>query len=213
LSVAEIGPEEAPGRHKDVLPPVLEVEAATECLVSFADEPWVMAHSVFSAPFAPSGAFLGSTKDEGHQSGGSSGFLRHAVGSIHEKFNFWKETFKEDQYVFDIIKHGYKIPVKMTMQERATRYREKNNQSARNELELVRAEVARLVKKGQVIKVKAPPLCVNPLSVAFKINLDGTIKKRFVINISRWVNKFVVLSSFKMASFQDALAQTTKGDF
>jgi hypothetical protein len=51
------------------------------------------------------------------------------------------------------------------------------------------------------------------LSIAHKVYSDGSIKKRFVINLSRWVNIFIVKDVFKMASFQDALAQSAKGDF
>jgi hypothetical protein len=86
----------------------------------------------------------------------------------------------------------------------AGRYRKRNNQSARNEMDFVRAEVSRLLEGGQVLECEKPSLCVNPLSVAFKFNWDGSIKKRLVIDFSRWVNRFVVLDRFKMARFQDA---------
>jgi hypothetical protein len=97
--------------------------------------------------------------------------------------------------------------------ERRTRYREKNNQSARNEMPYLGAEVARLLAAGQIVEVKTAPLCTNPLSVAFKVNMDSSIKKRLVIDLSRWVNGFVRPDSFKMAQFQDALAQSSKGDY
>jgi hypothetical protein len=102
-----------------------------------------------------------------------------------------------------ILENGNKIPVNMSDTERRTRYREKNNQSARNEMSYIRAEVARLLA----------PLCTNPLSVALKVNMDGSIKKRLVIDLSRWLNRFVRPDSFKMAQFQDALAQSLKGDY
>jgi hypothetical protein len=76
------------------------------------------------------------------------------------------------------LENGYKIPVNMSDTERRTRYRERNNQSARNEMPYVRAEVARLLAAGQIVEEKTTPLCTNPLSVAFKINMDGSIKKR-----------------------------------
>jgi hypothetical protein len=102
-----------------------------------------------------------------------------------------------------ILENGNKIPVNMSDTERRTRYREKNNQSARNEMSYIRAEVARLLA----------PLCTNPLSVALNVNMDGSIKKRLVIDLSRWLNGFVRPDSFKMAQFQDALAQSLKGDY
>jgi hypothetical protein len=111
--------------------------------------------------------------------------------------------------VRSIFENNYKIPVNMTDTERRTRYREKNNQSARNKMPYVRAEVARLLAAGQIVEVETAPLCTNPLSVAFKVNMDGSIKKRLVIDLSRWVNGFVRPDSFKMAQFQDALAQSS----
>jgi hypothetical protein len=54
------------------------------------------------------------------------------VGSVHElsMIKFWKETFEKDFYVENILNHGYKIPVKMTPEEAATPYRERNKNSA-----------------------------------------------------------------------------------
>jgi hypothetical protein len=70
-----------------------------------------------------------------------------------------------------------------------------------------------LLEDGQIVECKSPPLCVNPLSVAFKVNADGSIKKRLVIDLSRWVNKFILPDRYKMAQFQDALSQSSKGDY
>jgi hypothetical protein len=101
----------------------------------------------------------------------------------------------------------------MSPEEARIVYRERNNKSARNEAAYVLEEVRRLVKEGQVVETKTPLRCTNPLSVAFKVNPDGSIKKRLVIDLSRWVNKFVIPDRFRMARFQDALAQSNQGDF
>jgi hypothetical protein len=53
-----------------------------------------------------------------------------------------------------------------------------------------------------------PVFCTNPLSKAFKVNTDGSIKKRLVIDLSRWVNGFITPDKFHMTRFQDALAQS-----
>jgi hypothetical protein len=118
---------------------------------------------------------------------GQPGFLGKAVGSVHkpETLKFWKKTFKEDVYVENILCKGYKIPVRMSQEEAGRYYREKNNKSARNEIEFVRPEVTGLLEAGQIIEVKAAPRCMNQLSVAFKINGDGSIKRRLVIDLSR----------------------------
>jgi hypothetical protein len=135
------------------------------------------------------------------------------VGGIHDSVQFWKETFESDVYVENILQQGYTIPVKMSPDEAKTVYLERNNKSARNEAAYVLEEVRRLVREGQVVETKTPPRCTNPLSVAFKVNPDGSIKKRLVIDLSRWVNKFVVPDRFWMVRFQDALAQSNQGDF
>jgi hypothetical protein len=159
---------------------------------SLLDEPWLCGPSEFSAPPAPPDAFPGRTAAGIRQP--SSGFLGKAVGNIHDPdtIDFWKKTFTEDVYVKNILQEGFKIPVKMSPEERSTIYRERNNKSARSEMEFVRSEVGRLVQGGQVIEVEKAPTCINPLSVAFKVNGDGSIKRRLVIDLSRWVNKFVI---------------------
>jgi tRNA(Phe) wybutosine-synthesizing methylase Tyw3 len=182
--------------------------------LSLAEEPWIGGFNEFSAPPAEKDAFPGLTA-AGHAPLPDSGFLGRAVGSVHEPtlVKFWKETFERDIYVENILRLGYKIPVKMSTEEATKTYREKNNKSARDEMPFVRSEVKRLVESGQVIQVDSAPRCTNPLSVAFKINSDGSIKKRLVIDLSRWVNEFIVLDRFKMARFQDALSQAAPGDF
>jgi hypothetical protein len=82
------------------------------------------------------------------------------------------------------LKDGYKIPVKMTPEEASTINRERNNKSDRDKMAFVRTEVKRLVASGQIIQVDSAPECTNLISVALKINSDGSIRKRFVINLS-----------------------------
>jgi hypothetical protein len=101
----------------------------------------------------------------------------------------------------------------MTMEKRSTRSRERNNKSARENMDFVRKEVKCLLHGGQIIKVDKPPKVINPLSVAYKINADGTEKPRLVIDLSRWVNTFVVPDHFRMSRFQVALALSTQGDY
>jgi hypothetical protein len=179
-----------------------------------AEEPWIGEFNEFSAPSAEKDAFPGLAA-AGHAPLSDSGFLGRAVGRVHEPtlVKFWKETVERYIYVENILRHRYIIPVKMSVEEARTRYREKNNKSARDEMPYVRSEVKRLVKSGQVIQVNSTPRCTNPLSDAFKINSDGSIKNRLVIDLSRWVNEFIVPDQFKMARFQVALSQAALGDF
>jgi hypothetical protein len=165
----------------------------------------------FSAPPAPPEAF--PTRTVGAAPTKCPGFLGRAVGGIHKSIDFWKETLDEDKYVSGILKHRYKIAVKMTDNKAATVYREKNNKSARGESSYIRGEVARLVAKGQVIKVTEPPRCTNHLSVAYKINLDGSVKKRLVIDLSRWVNKFRIPEFLQDHKIPGCLGPVVTGRF
>jgi hypothetical protein len=101
----------------------------------------------------------------------------------------------------------------MNPEQRSTIYREKNNKSARTEMDFVRTEVARLVEAGQVVEVAKATKVTNPLSVAFKVNPDGSIKKRLIIDLSPWVNNFVKPDVYRMSRFQDALDQSDQGNF
>jgi hypothetical protein len=106
----------------------------------------VLSPKEFSAPPRTPEALSVSQVQAGNEGSSSTvpGFLGKAVGSVHESLKYWKDTFEDDAYVRSILEKGYKIPVNMSDTERRTRYREKNNQSARNEMPYVRAEVARL---------------------------------------------------------------------
>jgi hypothetical protein len=118
-----------------------------------------------------------------------SGFLGRAVGSVHKKAAFWRAKLEADPYVMSIVEDGYRIPVYPGTEKIS--YRERNNQSARNEVTFVRTEVARLLEAGLVVCCESAPLCTNPLSVAYKALPGGGFKKRLVIDLSRHVNKLM----------------------
>jgi hypothetical protein len=90
----------------------------------------------FAAPLALPDAFPGPATGEAPTK--RPGFLGQAVGGIHDSIEFWKETFDEEIYVENILCHGYKIPVKMSLEESCERYCEKNNKSPCNEAAYVR---------------------------------------------------------------------------
>jgi hypothetical protein len=106
-----------------------EVDNEGEDII-LAKEPWVDGTLEFSALLALLGAFPARAANEGIPK--HSGFLGKAVGSIHQSLKYWNEMFGEDVYVEQILRHGYKILVKMSEAEAKTVYGEKNNKSARN---------------------------------------------------------------------------------
>jgi hypothetical protein len=117
----------------------------------------------FFATLTPTDATPGPTRSSVPTSA-SSGFLGKAVGTIRESIRFWEETFEKDVYVSGILTNGYKIPVRMTPEQRATIYREKNNKSARTEMDFVCTEVARLLAAGQVVELIKAPKVTHTLS-------------------------------------------------
>jgi hypothetical protein len=110
-----------------------------------------------------------------------------------------------------VVENGYRIPVFDGTEVMA--YREPNNKSARLEVDFVRSEVARLFEAGLVIRSPVAPLCVNPLSVAYKAKPDGGFKKRLVFDLSRHVNLLLTCPKYCMTTMGDVLAQTMPGDF
>jgi hypothetical protein len=138
-------------------------------------------------------------------------FAGEAVGSVHERLEFWKEKIGADKYVLNIVKEGYRLPVFPDTEW--IRYRERNNRSARDEEPFLLEEVLSLEAAGLVVRCVSQPLCCNPLSVAFKIKPDGSFKKILIIDLSQHVNRLCTDSKYCMCSLGDVLAQTVKGDF
>ena len=58
----------------------------------------------------------------------------------------------------NVIEHGYVLPLK----EQPERYEEKNNRSARDNMEYVRKSVRELQSQGIVQFTNEKPFCVSP---------------------------------------------------
>jgi hypothetical protein len=96
------------------------------------------------------------------------------VGRIHEIVDFWVEHFCPDNYVRDILDHGYKALVDWEKIPEA--YEEADNKSARENYGFVREEVSRLLESGQIVKCDTKPRCCNPLTVAVKRKETGSLR-------------------------------------
>ena len=68
------------------------------------------------------------------------------------------------QYYLSIAKFGYALPLNKDIPS----YFQRNNKSARDEIEFVRSAVDNLLATGGVIELEQPPLVSNPLTVANK---------------------------------------------
>jgi hypothetical protein len=96
--------------------------AGVEGQTSLSDEPLAGGPIAFSVPLVvPDTVPDRVTNKDVRQP--IPGFLGKAVGSVHSSLDYWKKTFEQDAYVENIILNGYKIPVKMSAEEAATRYR------------------------------------------------------------------------------------------
>lgn len=74
-------------------------------------------------------------------------------------------------------------------------YHECNNSSALSNMDFVRSEVAKLLRKNAISVSKTIPHCCNPLSVTFKKSNNA---KRLVIDLSRHVNNFIQPTPIKL---------------
>jgi hypothetical protein len=166
-----------------------------------------------AAPFPPVRSSVLSLESRPN----SNGFERRAVGSIHDHLAYWQDTFEHDEYVYNILREGYRIPIDGSLPGAPAdpygNYRKPNNLSAVKYIVFVREEVARLVKAGLIIKNDKPPRCINPLSVAYKRCSNGKVKMRMVTDVSRFGNLLIPKSKYRMTQFKDVLERANVGDF
>jgi hypothetical protein len=86
----------------------------------WTEEPWVVDPKEFSAPSAKPEAFSSLMCDMDGRPIADLGFLGKTVGSVHTNLEYWEATFEDDPYAMSILRHGYKIPLKMNDTERRT---------------------------------------------------------------------------------------------
>lgn len=108
-----------------------------------------------------------------------------------------------------ILKEGYEIPFKCSPEP----YYERNNKTARDNMQVVRQIVADMVTKGIVKIVKERPRVVSPLGLVSKVQEDGSIKHRLVFDASRHVNLYINLPHVRLNHLDKALEITRENDF
>ena len=120
---------------------------------------------------------------------------RQVPGNIHKlKYrDFWKDVIKPSKLVWDTITEGYKLPFHTIPPPSY----EKNNKSAREDMDFVRLEVKRLEALGCIEKVQNRPRCVLPLSSVF------SKKKRLVVDGSRCLNPFLEHRRVRLQDLRD----------
>ena len=104
--------------------------------------------------------------------------------------------------VMDVLKNGYKIPLKTL--PKAAKF--PNNHSALNNANFVTQAVEQLLNTGRIKEVKNPPYVVNPLSVSE----NSSYKLRLILDL-RYVNKHAFEDKIKFDDWkimQDFLEPT-----
>jgi len=131
-------------------------------------------------------------------------------GSIHKQefFDYWKDVLQANEWVLDLLKNGYRIPFK----ESPSKYFEKNNKSARDNMAVVKQIVAEMISQGIVTVCKDRPTCVSPLGLVTKVK-NGVTKHRLVWDASRHVNKYVQEKHVKLQHLPKALEMTKENDW
>jgi hypothetical protein len=132
--------------------------------------------------------------------------------SIHnpDAIKFYRETLNADRHVLTILEQGLKFP----FHSDPSQYEERNNKSARDNKELVWTKMTEWEAAKYVKRVDTKPRCVNPLSVAEKLDLESkTTKKRVCADFSRHVNDFMVPTPVKLCSLAKSEALLDRGDF
>jgi hypothetical protein len=132
--------------------------------------------------------------------------------SIHSKESIWfmEKILKAGSWQMKVIREGYKPQ----FSAQPPRYRERNNRSARNEMETVRSKVKEWEEAGYITRLAEPAWCTNPLSVVLKMEAEtGKVKKRVVLDTSRHLNNYVVKQTVHLEDLPSTSAMVSKGDY
>ena len=116
---------------------------------------------------------------------------------------------KANQWVMEVLENGYVIP----FEKSPPQYQEDNNKSAKINNKFVQKTVNEMKDAGIIRFVKEKPYCVSPLTVAEKIEPNGSKKLRLCWDGSRCVNQCLTQEKVTLSHLQRALEMTCKNDF
>lgn len=117
--------------------------------------------------------------------------------------DFWRNEICPSTLVMDTIEFGYKLPFAQIPPASF----EKNNKSAREDMDFVRAEVLRLESLKCLSKVTERPHLILPLSSVF------SKKKRLVVDASRALNPHLQHRRVRLQDHRDVPNVVKQGDF
>ena len=138
-------------------------------------------------------------------------FRDFKAGSIHEAevFEFWEKELRAPEWVLNTLKLGYMIPFKALPGQ----YEERNNKTVRENMKIVRGIMAEMIANNIVYVVKEKPHCVNPLGLVTKVQEDGSIRNRLVLDVSRHVNDCIEKPHVRLSHLVKAVEITEQGDY
>ena len=132
-------------------------------------------------------------------------------GTIHQSSvgKFWKSELKANEWVLEVLKHGYVIP----FEKAPPQYEEENNKSAKTHEQFLRKTILEMEEVGIIKFVNEKPFCTSPLTVAEKVEPNGNKKLRLCWDGSRCVNLCLSQPKVTLAHLQRALEITHKDDY
>ena len=130
---------------------------------------------------------------------------REGKFSIHssEAIEFMRKSGASN-LVLNILEKGYRLPLTETPKN----YFEENNESAKQNIEVLRSKVIEWEKEGHVKRVPTrPPVC-SPMSVASKVDLaTGKLKLRPCLDASRYLNGIMSVEKVKLEDLSSSQKQ------
>ena len=138
-------------------------------------------------------------------------FREFKAGSIHtsEVLEFWEKELKASDWILNTLKKGYLIPFR----ENPTQYEEGNNKTVRENMKITRGILADMISKQVVHVVKEKPFCVNPLGLVSRMQDNGQMKHRLVLDVSRHVNRYIDVPHVRLSHLDRAIELTQEGDY
>jgi hypothetical protein len=128
----------------------------------------------------------------------AAGFVIRDDRSIHDpqSIAFLRDIVGAGDWVINLLSHGLAFDWATGP---PTAYVEPNNKSATTNMAELRSTVATWEAGGFVQRLSAPPLCVNPMTVAVQYNATtDTTKYRPCIDLSRHVNLAIEKTTVKL---------------
>ena len=132
--------------------------------------------------------------------------------SIHSRdsIRFSTEVVGIGDWQRKVLEQG----LKLEFEKEPGKYRERNNQSAVQNMAVLKDKVAEWIEQGHVERIAEPAWCTNPMTVAVKYDpVKDEVKMRPCIDLSRHVNKCLKQTHVKMDDLTVAEELISPGDF